>query len=55
MAVVIALLGAIASYIANYYTESVGQWVANDLECGLITICSDFPSAITTATRPARC
>ncbi len=29
--VVIASLGAIASYIANYYTESVGQWVANDL------------------------
>jgi ABC-type multidrug transport system fused ATPase/permease subunit len=31
MVVVIALLGALASYIANYYTESVGQWVANDL------------------------
>ena len=30
-AVVIAALGAIASYIANYYTTSVGQWVANDL------------------------
>jgi len=29
--VVIALLGAIATYIDNYYTESVGQWVANDL------------------------
>ncbi len=29
--VVIALLGAIASYIDNYYTESVGQWVAHDL------------------------
>jgi ABC-type multidrug transport system fused ATPase/permease subunit len=29
--VVIALLGAVASYIDNYYTESVGQWVANDL------------------------
>ena len=29
--VVIALLGALASYIDNYYTESVGQWVANDL------------------------
>src|SRR5271169_4645882 len=28
---VIALVGAIASYIANYYTTSVGQWVANDL------------------------
>ncbi len=29
--VVIAALGATASYVANYYTESVGQWVANDL------------------------
>jgi subfamily B ATP-binding cassette protein MsbA len=30
-AVIIAGLGAIASYVANYYTTSVGQWVANDL------------------------
>jgi subfamily B ATP-binding cassette protein MsbA len=30
-AVVIALIGATMSYIANYYTTSVGQWVANDL------------------------
>jgi subfamily B ATP-binding cassette protein MsbA len=29
--VLIALLGAMASYVANYYTTSVGQWVANDL------------------------
>src|SRR6202453_4535558 len=29
--VVIATLGAVASYIDNYYTESVGQWVAHDL------------------------
>src|SRR5271169_4454832 len=29
--IVIAVVGAIASYIANYYTTSVGQWVANDL------------------------
>jgi ABC-type multidrug transport system fused ATPase/permease subunit len=29
--IVIALLGAIASYAGNYYTTSVGQWVANDL------------------------
>jgi ABC-type multidrug transport system fused ATPase/permease subunit len=29
--VLIALLGAIATYIDNYYTESVGQYVANDL------------------------
>jgi subfamily B ATP-binding cassette protein MsbA len=30
-AVLIALIGAAMSYIANYYTTSVGQWVANDL------------------------
>lgn len=29
--VVIAVVGAVASYVANYYTTSVGQWVANDL------------------------
>jgi ABC-type multidrug transport system fused ATPase/permease subunit len=29
--VVIAILGGVASYVDNYYTESVGQWVANDL------------------------
>ncbi|HEV2185943.1 MAG TPA: ABC transporter ATP-binding protein [Stellaceae bacterium] len=29
--VVIAGIGACASYIDNYFTESVGQWVANDL------------------------
>ncbi len=29
--VLIAVLGALASYIDNYYTESVGQWVAHDL------------------------
>jgi ABC-type multidrug transport system fused ATPase/permease subunit len=30
-AVLISVLGGIASYVANYYTTSVGQWVANDL------------------------
>jgi ABC-type multidrug transport system fused ATPase/permease subunit len=29
--IVIAILNAAASYLANYFTESVGQWVANDL------------------------
>ncbi len=29
--IMIALIDAIASYIDNYYTESVGQWVAHDL------------------------
>jgi ABC-type multidrug transport system fused ATPase/permease subunit len=31
VAVVIACVGALAAYAANYYTTSVGQWVANDL------------------------
>jgi len=30
-AVAIAVVGAVASYADNYYTESVGQWVAHDL------------------------
>jgi ABC-type multidrug transport system fused ATPase/permease subunit len=29
--VLFAIVGGIASYIDNYYTESVGQWVASDL------------------------
>lgn len=29
--VIIAVLNAISSYVANYYTEVVGQWVAYDL------------------------
>ncbi|HEY5307326.1 MAG TPA: ABC transporter ATP-binding protein, partial [Casimicrobiaceae bacterium] len=29
--VLIAVIGAVATYIDNYYTESVGQWVAHDL------------------------
>jgi ABC-type multidrug transport system fused ATPase/permease subunit len=29
--VVIAVIGAVSSYIDNYYTASIGQWVANDL------------------------
>jgi len=34
--IVIALIGAAMSYIANYYTTSVGQWVANDLRRSLV-------------------
>ena len=30
-AVAFAAIGALASYVDNYYTESVGQWVAYDL------------------------
>jgi len=29
--VALAALGALATYVDNYYTESVGQWVASDL------------------------
>jgi subfamily B ATP-binding cassette protein MsbA len=29
--ILIAAIGGVASYVDNYYTESVGQWVANDL------------------------
>ncbi len=29
--IVIAILNSTASYLTNYFTESVGQWVANDL------------------------
>jgi subfamily B ATP-binding cassette protein MsbA len=31
LTVLIAALGAGASYVANYFTESIGQWVAHDL------------------------
>jgi ABC-type multidrug transport system fused ATPase/permease subunit len=33
--VIIAALGALASYVDNYFTESVGQWVGNDLRVRL--------------------
>jgi ABC-type multidrug transport system fused ATPase/permease subunit len=33
--VLIALLGSVATYVDNYYTESVGQWVAHDLRMRL--------------------
>src|SRR3984885_15332225 len=29
--IMIAVIGSLASFIDNYYTESVGQWVAHDL------------------------
>ncbi len=31
LTILIAAIGALASYIDNYYTTSVGQWVAHDL------------------------
>src|SRR6476646_7166627 len=33
--ILIAVIGGVATYIDNYYTESVGQWVANDLRVRL--------------------
>jgi ABC-type multidrug transport system fused ATPase/permease subunit len=33
--VLLAVLGGVASYVDSYYTESVGQWVANDLRMRL--------------------
>jgi subfamily B ATP-binding cassette protein MsbA len=35
--VLIAILGSVASYIDNYYTESIGQWVAYDLRLKVYT------------------
>jgi hypothetical protein len=32
----IAIIGAVATYIDNYYTTSAGQWVANDLRIRLL-------------------
>ena len=52
--VVIAIVGAIASYIDNYYTESAGQWVAHDLRMRIITTCSGSPSGTTALTKVAR-
>jgi hypothetical protein len=33
--VLTAVVGGLASYVDNYYTESVGQWVANDPPAGV--------------------
>jgi ABC-type multidrug transport system fused ATPase/permease subunit len=34
---VIAVVGGIASYVDNYYSASIGQWVANDLRLQIYT------------------
>jgi subfamily B ATP-binding cassette protein MsbA len=44
-AVVIATVGAVASYLDNYYTESVGQWVANDLRVAVYDHLEHLPLA----------
>jgi ABC-type multidrug transport system fused ATPase/permease subunit len=41
----IALASAIASYIDNYYTEIVGQWVANDLRIAVYDHLEHLPLA----------
>src|SRR3954471_24310993 len=43
--VIIAALGALASYVDNYYTESVGQWVANDLRVRMYDHLEHLPLA----------
>src|SRR3954467_11362426 len=43
--VLIAALGALASYLDNYYTESVGQWVANDLRIRVYDHLAHLPLA----------
>src|SRR5205814_6586896 len=43
--VLIAAIGALASYLDNYYTESVGQWVANDLRIAVYDHLEHLPLA----------
>jgi subfamily B ATP-binding cassette protein MsbA len=55
--VLIALLGAIASYTDNYYTESVGQYASSRATSGSVstTTSTGFPSPTTTRGRPETC
>ena len=43
--IIIAALGALAAYIDNYYTESVGQWIANDLRVRVYNHLEHLPLA----------
>ena len=43
--VLIAVVGAVAAYLDNYYTESVGQWVANDLRVAVYDHLEHLPLA----------
>ena len=43
--VLIAAIGALASYLDNYFTESVGQWVANDLRVAVYDHLEHLPLA----------
>jgi ABC-type multidrug transport system fused ATPase/permease subunit len=43
--VIIAAIGALASYLDKYYTESVGQWVANDLRVAVYDHLEHLPLA----------
>jgi ABC-type multidrug transport system fused ATPase/permease subunit len=43
--VLIAVVGALAAYFDNYYTESVGQWVANDLRVAVYDHLEHLPLA----------
>ncbi len=49
----IAIIGAVATYIDNYYTTSIGQWVATTCASASTGICTVCRCTITTAPRPA--
>ena len=49
----IAVFAAIASYVDNYYTTSVGQWVANDLRVRMYDHLHRLSLRFTTMRRPA--
>jgi ABC-type multidrug transport system fused ATPase/permease subunit len=44
----IAIIGAVATYIDNYYTTSIGQWIANDLRIRVYEHCTGSRLAIMT-------
>jgi len=54
-AILIAVLGSLASYVDNYYTESVGQWVAHDLRMRTYHHLQRLSSLTTTATKQVCC
>jgi subfamily B ATP-binding cassette protein MsbA len=53
--IAIAFLGGVASYVDNYYTESVGQWVATTFECASSSTSSACHSTTTTRIERACC
>ena len=51
----IAVIGRSPTYIDNYYTDSVGQWVANDLRMRIYEHLHRLSLGYYDTTRPARC